>query len=113
MFAILGMEIFSGKLSFNSTDPHDCGNDLLIGSEFSRMGYCNINFNDIFHSFVTLFVLTVVNQWHDILFYKKYLSYTIFIYFRSIQGSLKWSLSPTKGTWLYLSCIGSLLSFGL
>lgn len=78
VFAIIGMEAFAGKVAYSaSAQQSDCGNDKLIDSEFSRMGYCNNNFNDIVHSFVTLFELTVVNQWHDILFGRK--NYELFL----------------------------------
>jgi len=72
-FAIIGMETFGGKFSstleVTSLDGKKtmyCGNIKLNGSEFVREEYCAMNFNDIIHSFVTLFVLTVVNQWHII-----------------------------------------------
>nr|CAB3267178.1 two pore calcium channel protein 1-like [Phallusia mammillata] len=69
-FAIVGMEAFQDKIKFfpNPTEPDElyCGNEVLNESEFHRMGYCNNNFNDILHSFVTLVILTVVNQWHII-----------------------------------------------
>ena len=73
MFAIVGMEIFHGLIKFhgyNETKTSDmfCGNIALKGSAFYRNHYCNNNFNDILRSFVLLFELTVVNQWHDILF---------------------------------------------
>ncbi|KAJ8366124.1 hypothetical protein SKAU_G00149550 [Synaphobranchus kaupii] len=72
IFAMVGMELFKGKVRFfenGSTDPaHDyCGNPLLKGSEFARLNYCRNNFNDIISSFILLLELTVVNQWHDIL----------------------------------------------
>lgn len=73
MFAIVGMELFHGLISFhgyNETEKSDmfCGNPKLEGSAFYRNHYCNNNFNDILRSFVLLFELTVVNQWQDILF---------------------------------------------
>lgn len=70
-FAIIGMEAFQGKIRFindgTTPDENYCGNNKLDESEFLRMGYCNNNFNDIIHSLVTLVILTVVNQWHNIL----------------------------------------------
>nr|XP_039248277.1 two pore calcium channel protein 1-like isoform X1 [Styela clava] len=66
-FAVIGMEAFSNKVLFNAKEqPPFCGNPKLQDSEFVRMGYCQMNFNDIIHSIVTLFVLMVVNQWHVI-----------------------------------------------
>lgn len=72
MFAIIGMEVFQGKIQFfsrNSTAHHalECGNPALKDSMFARAKYCRNNFNDITSSFIVLMELTVVNQWHDIL----------------------------------------------
>ena len=73
IYAIIGMEIFSGKLDYfryetNVTDEtHFCGNPALNGTFFYMFHYCSNNFNDILKAFVVLFELTVVNQWHDIL----------------------------------------------
>ncbi|XP_053316776.1 two pore channel protein 1-like [Spea bombifrons] len=69
VFAIIGMEIFSGKIQFfpeNSTDPlaQDCGAAALRGSAFAKGRYCRNNFNDIASTFIVLVELTVVNQWH-------------------------------------------------
>ncbi|KAM8945491.1 two pore channel protein 2-like [Pelodytes ibericus] len=69
VFAIIGMEIFNGKIRFfpaNSTDPlaQDCGSFALRGSAFAKSKYCRNNFNDIGSTFVVLVELTVVNQWH-------------------------------------------------
>ncbi|XP_029767767.1 two pore calcium channel protein 1-like isoform X3 [Terrapene carolina triunguis] len=69
MFAIIGMELFQGKIQFfprNSTAHHalECGNPALKDSMFARAKYCKNNFNDITSSFVVLMELTVVNQWH-------------------------------------------------
>ncbi|XP_019371642.1 PREDICTED: two pore calcium channel protein 2-like isoform X1 [Gavialis gangeticus] len=69
MFAIIGMEVFQGKIQFfaaGSTDPHalECGNVALKDSTFARAKYCKNNFNDIASSFIVLMELTVVNQWH-------------------------------------------------
>ena len=68
-FAIIGMETFAGLIRFtgyNSTDEPFCGNAKLEGSRFYQEHYCSNNFNDIASSFVTLFELMVVNQWHVI-----------------------------------------------
>lgn len=67
------MEIFHGKIQFfagNTTSPQAmyCGNPALSGTTFARAKYCRNNFNDIVSSFVVLMELTIVNQWHDILF---------------------------------------------
>ncbi|KAJ8366122.1 hypothetical protein SKAU_G00149530 [Synaphobranchus kaupii] len=69
IFAMVGMELFKGKVRFfenGSTDPERdyCGNPLLKGSDFARLNYCRNNFNDIISSFILLLELTVVNQWH-------------------------------------------------
>ncbi|GFQ78929.1 two pore calcium channel protein 1 [Trichonephila clavata] len=70
VFAIIGMEIFQNKIKYfgyqNVTDPSHlyCGNPLLNGSVFYQSQYCSNNFNNILHTFVVLFELTVVNQWH-------------------------------------------------
>uniref|UniRef100_A0A8K9X665 Two pore segment channel 3 n=1 Tax=Oncorhynchus mykiss TaxID=8022 RepID=A0A8K9X665_ONCMY len=73
IFAMVGMELFKGKIRFfeaNSTDPDKafCGNALLKNSVFAKHNYCKNNFNNIVSSFILLLELTVVNQWHDILF---------------------------------------------
>ncbi|CAM4554392.1 unnamed protein product [Caretta caretta] len=56
MFAIIGMELFQGKIQFfsrNSTAHHalECGNPALKDSLFARAKYCKNNFNDITSSF--------------------------------------------------------------
>ncbi|MCI4393433.1 hypothetical protein PGIGA_G00157470 [Pangasianodon gigas] len=72
IFAMVGMELFKGKVQYfggDSVDPERqfCGNVLLNGSAFARNNYCKNNFNDVVSSFILLLELTVVNQWHDIL----------------------------------------------
>lgn len=72
VFAMVGMELFKGKLKFyeeGSTDPGKeyCGNPLLKGTAFAQLSYCKNNFNNVVSSFILLVELTVVNQWHDIL----------------------------------------------
>lgn len=69
------MEIFSGKFDFYgyeeneaTEEKHFCGNPALNGTFFFKFHYCNNNFNDFLKALVLLFELTVVNQWHDILF---------------------------------------------
>ncbi|XP_068607278.1 two pore segment channel 3 [Brachionichthys hirsutus] len=68
IFAMVGMELFKGKVTFygDPGDPNEasCGNPLLGGTAFARLGYCKNNFNDVAASFVLLAELTVVNQWH-------------------------------------------------
>ncbi|XP_007957706.1 two pore calcium channel protein 1-like [Orycteropus afer afer] len=70
-FAIIGMEIFHGKVQFfdpNFTTPDAlvCGNPALKDTAFARDRYCKNNFNDLASSFIVLMELTVVNQWHVI-----------------------------------------------
>ncbi|XP_045157394.2 uncharacterized protein LOC123523795 [Mercenaria mercenaria] len=73
-FAIIGMEIFAGKIEFLGDAPNAteravyCDNPALNGSLFTANGYCKINFNDILNSFVVLASLLIGNNWHDILF---------------------------------------------
>ncbi|XP_019647595.1 PREDICTED: two pore calcium channel protein 1-like [Branchiostoma belcheri] len=71
IFAIIGMEAFAGRITpepfltnRSQTRPITCGNPRLNGTQFAMNRYCNNNFNDILHSFVVLFELMVVNQWH-------------------------------------------------
>ncbi|XP_058523601.1 two pore calcium channel protein 1-like [Ochotona princeps] len=71
MFAIIGMEVFQGKVHFydaNFTAPDAllCGNPALKGSAFARARYCKNNFNHLASAFLVLTELTVVNQWHVI-----------------------------------------------
>jgi len=68
-FAIIGMESFAGLIRYKGYgDESDkyCGNPKLNGSQFFKDHYCSNNFNNILSSFVTLFELMVVNQWHVI-----------------------------------------------
>ncbi|XP_029378801.1 two pore segment channel 3 isoform X2 [Echeneis naucrates] len=69
VFAMVGMELFKGKVKFyeeDSTDPAKayCGNPLLRGTAFAQLNYCKNNFNNVVSSFILLVELTVVNQWH-------------------------------------------------
>lgn len=76
MYAIIGMEIFGGLVEYyppaeNATDGNSSklatwcgGHEELNNTEFSELQYCKNNFNDVVHSFVVLFDLMVVNQWH-------------------------------------------------
>uniref|UniRef100_A0A8P4G0D7 Ion transport domain-containing protein n=1 Tax=Dicentrarchus labrax TaxID=13489 RepID=A0A8P4G0D7_DICLA len=73
IFAMVGMELFKGKVKFfeeDSTDPDKafCGNTDLKGTAFAQLNYCKNNFNNVVSSFILLVELTVVNQWHDILY---------------------------------------------
>ena len=63
-FSIVGMELFHDRVLDNSGDY--CGNIKLKDSEFYRHKYCPNNFNHIMSSFIVLFELLVVNQWHII-----------------------------------------------
>lgn len=74
-YAIIGMEIFNNKIqyfgyneSMQLENHRYCGNPALKGSLFYKSQYCSNNFNDLLKSIVLLFELTVVNQWHDILY---------------------------------------------
>jgi len=77
VYAIIGMELFHGRVQgyggtvdfSNLTNMQQwCGTPKLNGSEFSRLYYCEKNFNTIIKAYTVLFDLTVVNQWHGILF---------------------------------------------
>ncbi|KAK2817555.1 hypothetical protein Q5P01_025746 [Channa striata] len=73
IFAMVGMEVFKGKVKFYDEDSSDpakayCGNSLLKGTDFAQANYCKNNFNNVVSSFILLVELTVVNQWHDILY---------------------------------------------
>ena len=72
-FAIIGMEVFGGKVSYHGYEEANqvyndkyCGNPLLKDSDFYKDHYCSNNFNDLISAFVTLFELMTVNQWHVI-----------------------------------------------
>ncbi|KAM6941128.1 two pore segment channel 3 isoform 1-T1 [Lycodopsis pacificus] len=69
IFAMVGMELFKGKVMFYEDDSSDpakayCGNPLLKGTEFAKLNYCKNNFNNVVSSYILLLELTVVNQWH-------------------------------------------------
>ncbi|KAM9584811.1 LOW QUALITY PROTEIN: two pore channel protein 2-like [Trichechus inunguis] len=66
MFAIVGMEIFHGKVRFfdpNFTTPDAlvCGNLALKATAFADR-YCRNNFNGLNSSFIALMALMLVNQ---------------------------------------------------
>ncbi|CAB3981741.1 two pore calcium channel 1 isoform X2 [Paramuricea clavata] len=61
-FAIIGIEAFAG------IELKSCCRNFSIQDEYEEDGYYYLNnFNDFFHSYVTLFELTVVNNWHVIM----------------------------------------------
>ena len=60
-YAILGMELFAGKII---NDTVNCGREELNGTDFVAENYCVLSFNNILYSFVLLWTLTLVNQWH-------------------------------------------------
>ncbi|XP_074630385.1 two pore channel protein 1-like isoform X1 [Acropora palmata] len=61
-FGIIGIECFSGLHLRN------CCPNTSFGGEYEAEGYYYLaNFNDLFHSYVTLFALTVVNNWFIIM----------------------------------------------
>ncbi|KAF7659186.1 hypothetical protein LDENG_00001630 [Lucifuga dentata] len=69
IFAMVGMELFKGKIRFFEADSSDpakayCGNPLLKDSTFAKLNYCKNNFNNVVSSFILLVELTMVNQWH-------------------------------------------------
>ncbi|XP_064622420.1 uncharacterized protein LOC135484707 [Lineus longissimus] len=70
IYAIVGMELFQGTIKYYGYGPGVnesnlfCGNPALNGSGFFYFKYCSNNFNDILKSFVLLFELMYVNQWH-------------------------------------------------
>lgn len=57
-YAIFGMECFGGSI-YKS-------NKALLDTDFSRLKYWPLNFNDFPSAMVTLFVLMVVNSWNTI-----------------------------------------------
>ena len=78
VYAIIGMEAYAGRVYagnsslngsvFNESSPFavdiHAKNPKLIGSQYAADGYYANNFNDIVSSFILLFELMVVNQWH-------------------------------------------------
>ncbi|KAM3623127.1 uncharacterized protein V6R79_007341 [Siganus canaliculatus] len=67
IFAMVGMELFKGKIQFYADDSSDpakafCGNPRLKGTDFAQLNYCKNNFNNVVSSFVLLVELTVVNH---------------------------------------------------
>ena len=94
-FAIVGMESFQGLIAddhrYDDPTRRNCRNKLLLGEDFAVANYCKNNFNDFIHAFITLFELTVVNQWHIIT--RGYVTvtnggaYIFFILFHMVQVS--------------------------
>ncbi|MEE6513228.1 hypothetical protein FKM82_020775 [Ascaphus truei] len=73
-FSIVGMEFFYGVLYPNCcntstvADSYRWLNRTMGNQTYSEEGYYYLNnFNNIFNSFVTLFELTVVNNWYIIM----------------------------------------------
>jgi two pore calcium channel protein 3 len=76
VYAIIGMEIFGGLVEYYPLNTNSSsnaskematlcgGHEELNGTEFSDLQYCKNNFNYVTRSFVVLFDLMVVNQWH-------------------------------------------------
>lgn len=63
------LKFFSADQKHNTEDgrlEYKCGNPALENDDFVKANYCKNNFNDFISAFVTLFELTVVNQWHII-----------------------------------------------
>ncbi|XP_068750292.1 two pore channel protein 1-like [Montipora capricornis] len=61
-FGIIGIECFSGL------ELKNCCPNTSFGNEYEEGGYYYLNnFNDLLHSYVTLFELTVVNNWFIIM----------------------------------------------
>lgn len=59
-FSIVGMQIFAGR--YNETS---CIDDVhLNATEFARLGYCSINFNNAPLAWLFLYHLLLLNQWH-------------------------------------------------
>ena len=51
-------------LDVETSSSGPCGNIRLKDSDFHTARYCSSNFNNLVSSFVVLFELMVVNQWH-------------------------------------------------
>ncbi|XP_033106925.1 two pore calcium channel protein 1-like [Anneissia japonica] len=62
-YAIIGMELFHYLPLENCCQNTSFANYYSNSSQFMEFFYLN-NFNDIIYSYVTLFELTVVNNWH-------------------------------------------------
>ncbi|KAM7441892.1 Two pore calcium channel protein 1 [Porites harrisoni] len=61
-FGIIGIECFSGL------QLHNCCPNTSFGGSYEESGYYYLNnFDDLLHSYVTLFELTVVNNWFIIM----------------------------------------------
>jgi len=56
MYATVGMQIFGGMVRESAKE--------LDGTDYAKGEYWNLNFNDFFSAFVTLFVLMVLNNWY-------------------------------------------------
>ena len=85
-FSLTFIDILSDIGGFDDPVNQRCGNSDLAGDPFATANYCKNNFNDYIHAFVTLFELTVVNQWHIIT--RGYVAVTnegAFVYFLSFH----------------------------
>lgn len=58
VFAQIGMVMFGGKIKEDSTE--------IIADSSIPDNYYLINFNDLMSSYITLFILIVVNNWYVI-----------------------------------------------
>ena len=70
VYAIIGMCLYAGKLRECSETPEglpkynpDCGAEFDLQGTPTAGLYYLVNFDDILHSFITLFVLMIVNNW--------------------------------------------------
>lgn len=67
---------------YDDVTTRRCNNQKLLGDDFAVANYCKNNFNDFISAFITLFELTVVNQWHIITRgYVKVTNAGAFVYF--------------------------------
>ncbi|KAL4238205.1 Two pore calcium channel protein 1-like [Mactra antiquata] len=70
VFAIVGMELFKGKISnhgygeLNDTSKMYCGAPQLQNSSFYESRYCSLNFNDFVSSVLILASVLFQNNWH-------------------------------------------------
>jgi len=55
-FAVIGMYLFGGDVQTNSV--------AILQDSSIPLDYEYVNFNDLVSSFVTLFVLMIVNNWY-------------------------------------------------
>lgn len=60
IFAVVGVQLFGGVINTDPTSPYSA---KLASSDFGEADYYTNNFNDMPSAMVTLFELTVVNNW--------------------------------------------------